>query len=432
MLKVHVVHVGGHGYYLEGREQGTELEWPGRWAGPASADLGLGGTVEQGEFDGVMAGADPRTGEVLRAGRGERGVSAFDLTFCAPKSVSLLHALAPREVAEAAGEGHHRAVADAADYLSHHGIGVRRSHRGSVELLPSTGMVAGEFRHRVSRALDPHLHTHLVAANLARGPDGAWSSIDGRRLFAHLRAAGGLYHARLRLELTQRLGAAWEVRPSGMGDVVGVDPVLRRLFSQRTAAIDEFVATRRGGRSGRTEGAALATRPGKELDGSLASLTATWRRRAADLGLDLGELSRVVGRCRAVPDPAVPGRPDPDRLAAALSRAGRPDAVLARRDLVAVVSASSVAGAEGRTVAAVVDRIAGSVPVDRTLARAREPRWRAGDVEHLARRDGDRLVRALGGRTDADRRRPSVDRRDDRRRTVEARRGRSVDDGLGR
>jgi len=428
VLKVHVVHEGGHGYYLEGREQGTELEEPGRWAGPASAGLGLAGTVERPAFERVMGGADPRSGEPYRAGRGSRGVAAYDLTFCAPKSVSLLHALAPREIAEATGEGHHRAVADAAAYLSRQGVGVRRVAGGSLSLLPSTGMVAGEFRHRVSRALDPHLHTHLVAANLACGPDGTWSALDSRRLFAHLRAAGGVYHSRLRLELSDRLGAAWEVRPSGLGDVVGVDPALRRLFSQRTAAIDEYVATRRGGRPDRVS---VATRPDKELQRPLASLTASWRQRADDLGFDLGELSRVVGRHRSAPDRAVAGRPDPDRLADRLAGA-RPGAVLARRDLVAAVTAASVAGAEGPVVEAVVDRIAAGVAPDGSLARAREPRWRAGEVERLARRDGPSLVAGLGGPEDRSRGRPSPGGLLAAARAVGRERGRGRHDGLGR
>jgi len=115
--------------------------------------------------------------------------------------VSLLHLLAPGEMAQAAGAGHHAAVADALDYLGREGVGVRRSRRGEVAFLSSTGPVAGAFVHRTSRALDPHLHTHVVVANVAEGVDGVWSGVDSRRLHAHLGAAQALYHARLRGEL---------------------------------------------------------------------------------------------------------------------------------------------------------------------------------------------------------------------------------------
>jgi len=385
MLKIHRVRAGGHGYYLEGREVGTDIEEPGVWVGAAAASLGLVGEVAPTSFTSVMAGRHPQTDQVLRRVQRPNGVEGFDLTFCAPKSVSLLQALAPSEIADAAGAGHHRAVADAATYLARHGLGVCRSAGGERRFLPSTGLVGGEFRHQVSRALDPHLHTHLVAANVARGPDGAWSAVDGRRLYAHLRAAGTIYHSRLRLELAENLGAAWEVRSSGLGDVVGVDRGLRRLFSQRSAAIDEYVAIRPSGRLG----AALATRPDKAFDRSSESLRTSWTQRAADFGFDLAELSRVVGRGRWTGDQWPPGRPDPGRLADSLADSNRP---LARRDLVAAVAAASVGGAAEAVVDKVVDRIAESLPSDSSLSRAREPRWRAGDVVTLVLRRGDSLV----------------------------------------
>ena len=100
------------------------------------------------------------------------------------------------------------------------------------------------------------------------------------------------------MELGDRLGAAWDVPRSGMGDVVGVDPTLRRLFSQRSAAIDEYVAGGRGAnRNGpaRTRGAFHATRPDKDRTCTVDSLMGEWKQRAADYGFDLGDLTRVVG-----------------------------------------------------------------------------------------------------------------------------------------
>ena len=143
------------------------------------------------DFAEVLDGRDPVSGSGLRTRRGDRSVAGYDLTFCAPKSVSVLHLLAPREIATEVGRGHQAAVEEATGYLERAAVGVRRSHRGEAALLPSTGAVAGQFLHRTSRALDPHLHTHLVMANVAQGVDGRWSAVDSRRLFAHLRAAQG-------------------------------------------------------------------------------------------------------------------------------------------------------------------------------------------------------------------------------------------------
>jgi conjugative relaxase-like TrwC/TraI family protein len=406
VLKIFVLHAGGHSYYLEGPQSGSDLEPPGIWSGPAAPSLGLVGAVEAGAFDRLMGGCDPRSGQALRQARGGAMVTGFDLTFCAPKSVSLLHALGPREIAHEVEAGHRAAVAEASRYLSRDAAGVRRVRGADVRFLPSTGMVAGEFSHRVSRALDPHLHTHMVTANLAEGADGTWSTLDGRRLFAHLRAAGRLYHASLRWELSERMGAAWDVRPSGVGDVAGVDPVLRRLFSQRTAAIDEYVRTRHGDDPNRHPGAFYATRPEKGRSPSLDALTAAWRQRAADFDFDLGELSAVVGRGRWERRGGDDRGVDPERLAQKLGTVNQPTGTVARRDLVSLVAASAVGGTTLGAVDGVVERMAAAVDPDPGLRRAREPRWSTQRLAQVVHHHGQELVADVTGDTSTSHRRP--------------------------
>ncbi|MGH9081466.1 MAG: MobF family relaxase, partial [Acidimicrobiales bacterium] len=272
VLRIHVVRDGGHAYYVDdlvpGRAEGTSVagEEPGCWWGAGTAALGQRDRVDPRPFAEVLAGRDPVSGAPLRVGRAGRSVSGYDLTFGAPKSVSLLHLLAPREIAEASGTAHRAAVDEALGYLERTAVGVRRVRSGDVTRLPATGLVAGTFLHRTSRALDPHLHTHAVAANVAEGVDGRWSALDSRRVFAHAQAAQAVYHARLRLEIGDRLGGTFEVAPSGLGDVVGVDRSLRRLFSQRAAAMDEYRHRRAlvAGPGRRSRGAFHATRPDKD------------------------------------------------------------------------------------------------------------------------------------------------------------------------
>ncbi len=366
VLTVHVVRQGGHGYYVgdlvAGRAQGTGVagEEPGRWSGHGAVVMGLAGTVEAPVFAEVLEGRHPGSGVVLRRHTGARSVAGYDLTFAAPKSVSILHVLGPREIGTEVGLGHRAAVAEATSYLDRSGVGVRRSHQGQVALLASTGAVAGGFLHRTSRALDPHLHTHVVMANVAEGVDGAWSSVDGRRVFAHVPAARGLYHARLRLELRQRLGTAWEVPSSGLGDVVGVAPGLRRLFSQRSASMDEFDM----GRFGRVRPPGLrggtfhATRPAKDTTRTVEDLMSEWKGRAADFGYDLGELSRVVGLGVGRGDaPAQAPVVDVDRVRTQLGRVSEQRTTVSRRDMVAVVAHASVSGATAAMVESIAARI---------------------------------------------------------------------------
>jgi conjugative relaxase-like TrwC/TraI family protein len=355
VLRLHTVRVGGHGYYVDelprGREAGTGLagESPGRWLGQAAAALGLGDRVEAEAFADVLCGQNPILGRPLPVQRDLVTVAGYDLVFCAPKSVSLLHALGSTELASEVGAGHDAAVEATTDYLARAALGVRRQgHDQPRRVLPTTGMVAGAFVHRTSRALDPHLHTHVVEANVAQGVDGIWSAVDGRGLFAHRAAAGRLYHAHLRHELTERLGVAWDVRPSGLGDVVGVDPGLRGLFSQRTAAIKEYVAERAGRASAR--GAFYATRPDKDRRVSVEALAPGWRQRASEFGYDIGALSRVVGRNRGQSF-------DVERLQSSLADRARPDGTLSRRDVVSVVAATHVGGARVPEVEAAVDSL---------------------------------------------------------------------------
>ena len=389
VLKIHVVRPGGHGYYVDdlvpGRAEGTGVggEAPGTWAGAGTGELGVTGTVGLREFGEVLDGRDPGSGRALRLPMGARSVSGYDLVFCAPKSVSLLHLLAPRELAHEVGAGHRMAVAEAADYLQRAAVGVRRSRGGRVTRLPTTGVVAGAFVHRTSRALDPHLHTHLVVANVAQGVDGAWSAVDGRGIFDHLRAVRGIYHARLRMELGGRLGVAWDVPRSGMGDVRGVDPRMRHLFSQRSAAIAEYAARHSTGRRGPhpTRGAFYATRPDKDRTRTVESLVGEWKDRAAEFGFEVGDLTRVVGLGRmARPGEEVDAHRVRDRLEA-LSLDRR---TVAHRDVVAVVAGASPGGAPAQLIESVATRVveAAGAPLSSREDAGGSPRGRVSGVRH--------------------------------------------------
>ncbi len=364
----------GHRYYVDdivpGRAEASPVagESPGVWSGRGAAALGLDGLVEAPVFASLLEGRHPQSGRTLGRPRGDRRVSGYDLTFGAPKSVSILAMLAPGEIAAAVGAGHRAAVEEAAGYLGRSAVGVRRSHRGVVAYLPSTGMVAGSFVHRTSRALDPHLHTHLVMANVAQGVDGRWSAVDSRRVFVHAPATQAVYHARLRLDLTDRLGAAWAVRPSGLGDVVGVDARLRRLFSTRTSAIDEYVHSRQGvpAAPGGSRGAFHATRPDKDRSRSVDSLLEEWRGRAADFGHDLGDLTRAVG-LGGHPGPGTPTTVfDPERISVQLQALAGDHRALRPRDLVALVATSSTRGAGAADIESTALRIAGACRASRT------------------------------------------------------------------
>ena len=155
-------------------------EAPGQWIGATSADLGLTGVVDpvalrnlldgrgaDGEDLGIMRRADRRPG--------------FDLTFSAPKGLSLLWAFGSPEVRDAVSSAHDRAIVGVIDHLLREAAYVRRGVDGK-QLDKADGFVAAGFRHRTSRAGDPQLHTHVLIPNIVCGIDGRWSAPDARQL----------------------------------------------------------------------------------------------------------------------------------------------------------------------------------------------------------------------------------------------------------
>jgi conjugative relaxase-like TrwC/TraI family protein len=166
---------GAEDYYL------GPSEARGRWIGAAARELGLQGEVEADQLRRVLEGLDPQNGSELRTSTSRARVAGFDLTFSAPKSVSVLFGLGDDDLRARVREAHDVAVREAVGHLERWAAAVRRGH-GGVRVEQASGLVAAAFRHRTSRAGDPQLHTHVLVGNLGRGIDGRWSALDGRRL----------------------------------------------------------------------------------------------------------------------------------------------------------------------------------------------------------------------------------------------------------
>ena len=221
-------------------------------------------------------------GRELRSSSSRASVAGFDLTFSAPKSVSVLFGIGELELQERVRAAHDIAVLQAVGYLERNAAAVRRGH-GGVIVEQAPGLVAAAFRHRTSRAGDPQLHTHVLVANLGRGLDGRWSALDGRRLYAHARTASFVYQAVLRGELTRTLGVEWSPVRKGIAEVVGVPRAVMKAFSRRRAEIDAALEARGTSGARAAEAAALATRAVKsKVDAG--ELVDEWRVRAAELG----------------------------------------------------------------------------------------------------------------------------------------------------
>lgn len=250
----------------------------------------------------------------------ERSVTAFDLTFSAPKSVSVLYALGDADVVAAVEAAHTAAVDQAIRSLSPR-IAFTRTGRAGVAVVDADGVFGIRFRHRTSRALDPQLHDHVLVANVVRTTsDGEWRTLDARGLYRSAKAAGVEYQAYLRSALQGLLGVEFAaIDVNGQADIVGIDQALIDAFSTRSVDIDAALDAWRVGfveREGRDPTSAevgtahktitLATRPAKpdEAGVSTSTLRARWRARAGEL-VDVDQMiASTIGEMQS-PAPVV-------------------------------------------------------------------------------------------------------------------------------
>src|SRR4051794_7300280 len=113
----------------------------GRWIGSAARELGLRGEVGGDALRRVLDGLDPHDGSELRTSSGRARVAGFDLTFSAPKSVSVLFGLGDDELSGSVRAAHDVAVREAVRHLERSAAAVRRGHAGAI-VEEASGLVA--------------------------------------------------------------------------------------------------------------------------------------------------------------------------------------------------------------------------------------------------------------------------------------------------
>jgi conjugative relaxase-like TrwC/TraI family protein len=225
-----------------------------------------------------------------------RAVAGFDLTFSAPKSVSVAWALADGGTQAVIYAAHEEALAYVLRYAEQC-VFTSRSGKNGVVQEEIRGVVGAAFDHWDSRAGDPQLHTHVVVMNRAQSEDGVWRTLDSRGMFRATVGLSEMYNGVLSDFLTQALGWGWESTERLHShvpkyEVAGVPDELQKAFSTRSASIEvatnalipDFVASH--GRSPNSremlrlrQRATLQTRPDKHVH-SLAEQVEGWRKRA--------------------------------------------------------------------------------------------------------------------------------------------------------
>ena len=339
----------------------------------------------------MFAAIDPATNTVLLRSA-NRTVMAFDLTFKADKSISLLHAFASPEIAAAVEAAHDAAVASSIRYLEEAAVHTRRGHNGT-ETIRGTGLVAASFRHYRNRNDEPHLHDHVLVPNMVQGADGRWSTLDARHLYTHAKTAGYIYQAVLRDQLTRTLGVEFGPVTNGVAAIEGISRRAVDAFSTRRAEILEHLDTIGASSAKAAQIATLQTRRAKDQQPDLESIQAEWRTRALAHGLDPDRLGALLGRKPAA------GLTGPE-LAAATARMLGPEGLSGhastfdRRDL---LRAWCEAHPQGASLAEVQFHAAWMITNEPALVALAGERWTTKELLACEQAVLDAATRGIGG-----------------------------------
>ncbi len=209
------------------------------WGGEGASDLGLSGEVAKDAFEGILNGILP-SGEGVAQVENRR--SGVDLTFSAPKSVSLLAYVTGDKRILGENGANMKAVARAMAWVEKNLAEGRKDVEGRKVPVQTGNLVFALFQHDTSRALDPQAHVHAVIANLTKMPDGKWQALHADKIWSNNTVIGSIYHAFLREEM-EKLGYRLELKGKhGTFEVAGVPKAVLEAFSQRREAILEKAA----------------------------------------------------------------------------------------------------------------------------------------------------------------------------------------------
>ena len=223
----------------------------------------------------------------------KRKVAAIDLTFSAPKSLSVLIELTDDPILrEKLIEMHDNAMCKTMGYVENNYITARvfngkddHGRRKYVSVTPDKGIEWAAFRHHTSRENDPQLHTHVVVANRIY-INGREYSIDARDLYEYHIAFGKMYRAELYNAL-QAAGISCKVTDykNFFFTVEGISEEVIQIFSKQSKNMDKLLKELKKEFPDEPEArlkelANLESRPAKDRSKTLEELRARWKKES--------------------------------------------------------------------------------------------------------------------------------------------------------
>jgi conjugative relaxase-like TrwC/TraI family protein len=232
-----------------------------------------GAAIDKESFRDLCAGIDPRTGQRIVRGAGPKHRAGWDITFSAPKSLSILWMAGDEQQRATLHALHRAAVEDALRFLVDERLVEVRLGPGGYIREPAADVIVGRFDHYTSGEGDPNIHTHAVLMNVARSGD-KYRTLEPEKLFEYQLVLGAAF----RTSLAHRLAAiGFSLREAGRNqfEIAGLPQDTIEKFSKRSRQIEELVG--RDATGAQKELAALATRGSKDEVPAGEILEARWK-----------------------------------------------------------------------------------------------------------------------------------------------------------
>ena len=234
------------GYYLAGDELRRA------WVGQGAERLGLSGTPDREQFQRLIRGLDPHSGDQLTAKLVDHRIPAWDVTASVPKGVTLALESGDNRIQDALWDAVRETVADLERYAT---TRVRKGGQYSDRL---TGNLVGfAVEHPETRPAkadgmpDPDRHIHVVLFNLTRDPiEGEWKAVKFRPIMDLRKYFDRCFDQRLASKLAD-LGYGIDTRYKADGrggqryfswDIRGLPASAVSKFSRRAAEVDRLAS----------------------------------------------------------------------------------------------------------------------------------------------------------------------------------------------
>jgi conjugative relaxase-like TrwC/TraI family protein len=260
-------------YYLK------EDKVSANFLGKGSDKLGLiGQRVTSESIESLLSGKLPNGHQI---GNSDKHRAGWDVTFSAPKSVSIVALVNDDKRVSLA---HDDAVKTALSHYENH-LTTRQRNSGEIEKHITNSLVAATFEHQTSRELDPQLHTHCIVLNITQGKDGDWRSVSSESLYRMQRELDLIYKSELEAKLNE-LGYETEKTDQSF-EISSIPKNVIEAFSTRSKQIESELAKynlrRDESTSEQRQIATLKTRKAKPSEQNLDALQQSWQEQVKSL-----------------------------------------------------------------------------------------------------------------------------------------------------